>query len=185
MLGQNFYGQLGRGQTGGKSQTPQTITDISIKHLSAGHGHNCAVLDDQSVVCWGRNFEGQLGNGTSGGNAHSDLPVAVIGTNDALSVSSDYFHSCAVLANNSIKCWGANHNGQLGNDTKTNTNIPVAVSGINNARSVSAGFSHSCALLESNNVVCWGSNTSGKLGNGTDKHANSPIKSGPVLSPQE
>src|SRR6478672_10495506 len=56
-------------------------------------------------------------------------------------------HSCALLANGTAKCWGANVYGQLGNGSTTGSSRPVAVSGLTNAVAISVGVSHSCALL--------------------------------------
>ena len=67
-------------------------------------------------------------------------------------------HSCALLADTTVKCWGYNGQGQLGNGTNTDSNTPVAVSGITGAAAIVAGSYHSCALLADTTVKCWGLN---------------------------
>ena len=81
-------------------------------------------------------------------------------------VSASYDHSCAVLSNGKVECWGANDQGQLGNGTQTNSPAPVQVSGITTAVQVSAGWSHTCAVLADHTVRCWGNASEGQLGNG-------------------
>ncbi|CAB4793907.1 unannotated protein [freshwater metagenome] len=84
-------------------------------------------------------------------------------------------HTCAVLVNGEVKCWGRNTVGQLGNASNTGSNIPVAVSGIATGITVAARDQHSCSLLEDQSVVCWGSNGSGELGDGTTTNSNIPV----------
>lgn len=90
-------------------------------------------------------------------------------------LSAGETHTCAVLSDGIIKCWGNNDSGQLGNGTNTDSNVSVVVSGINNAVSVSAGFEHTCAVLSDGSIRCWGSNKWGKLGNGTHNDSNMPV----------
>ena len=89
-------------------------------------------------------------------------------------------HSCAVLSDGSIQCWGLNRYGQLGNGTTENSSVPVTVKNINNATSVSLGERYTCALLSNGSIKCWGKNDNGLLGQGDDdnRHDDSliPIK---------
>ena len=94
---------------------------LLAQQISAGAGHNCALLMDGRVKCWGNNATGQLGFG----NAIADLtpsevramgnslPVVDLGQT-AVQVSAGANHSCAVLADGSLKCWGSNRYEQLG-----------------------------------------------------------------------
>jgi alpha-tubulin suppressor-like RCC1 family protein len=72
-------------------------------------------------------------------------------------VSVGVNHSCAVMSDKTVKCWGANDRGQLGDGTTTNRDFPVDVNGVSNALSVAVGHNYSCALLEGGTVMCWGS----------------------------
>jgi alpha-tubulin suppressor-like RCC1 family protein len=80
-----------------------------------------------------------------------------------------------LLADATVKCWGYNANGQLGNGTNTDSNIAVTVSGITGAAAIVAGSYHSCALLSDTTVKCWGNNAYGGLGNGTNTASNTPV----------
>ena len=74
----------------------------------------------------------------------------------ATALSAGRGHHCAVLTDASVRCWGDNNDGQLGNGSQTDSASPVGVSGIGNAVAVVAGDRHSCALLADGSVRCWG-----------------------------
>ncbi len=102
-------------------------TAISI---SANFHHTCAILDNSSVKCWGSNDFGQLGleysarRGDSTGEMGDALPAVNLGSGrTALSISTGSHSTCAVLNNETVKCWGRNNYGQLGlEDTNTRGN---------------------------------------------------------------
>lgn len=92
-----------------------------------------------------------------------------------ISTAAGNEHSCSVLFDGSISCWGNNNLGQLGNGTQTNSFAPVPVSGISTAVSVTSDYGVSCALLSSQKVMCWGENVFGELGDGTTDSSNIPV----------
>ena len=83
-------------------------------------------------------------------------------------------HTCALLVDNTVKCWGYNDSGQLGDGTTTDSTTPVSVSGIDNATAISSGLIHTCALLSNNTLKCWGNNGKGRLGDGTTTDRATP-----------
>ena len=87
-------------------------------------------------------------------------------------VAAGTSHACAVLADGSVKCWGLNTNGQLGNGTTTQSTSPVLVTAISNATALSAGSTHTCAVLADGTAKCWGQNASGQIGNGVANATN-------------
>ena len=116
--------------------------------------HVCALIADGSVQCWGNNTDGQAtGTLQSGGGAS---PAAVAGITSAIAVSAGGQHTCALLKDGTVRCWGSNSNGQLGNGNTSASGPPTAVVGLGGAVQVSAGASHTCARLEDGTVQCWG-----------------------------
>ena len=167
--GPGYYGELGDGSTA-SSNVPVAVVGISnaISVASiAGYnttysgGGYCAVLSSGSVECWGYGRYGQLGDGST---ASSNVPVAVVGISNAISVTSSLLSYCAVLSTGSVECWGTNSYGGLGdgalNFTTTSSNVPVRVIGISNATRLYGAFLGRayCAVLSTptQSDVCWG-----------------------------
>lgn len=130
--GTDFLGELGDGTTNDSASpvfTHPVIYDISGQTsgigLALGFFHSCAMLPAE-VECWGDNAYGQLGNGTTT-SAPLAGPQAVPGLTTAVGISAGIEHTCALLANGTIVCWGSNARGQLGNGTTTNALSPAAV----------------------------------------------------------
>jgi alpha-tubulin suppressor-like RCC1 family protein len=179
--GQGSLGRLGNGGIA-SSETPVSVLGISqALQVSVGMAHSCAVISDGSVWCWGYNGNGELGVG--GGPSSSSVPmkvralagIEVEDLKDVIQVSTGQNHSCAVLSDQTVRCWGVNSLGQLGIGTHVNSSVAAAVPGLTGVIKVSAAADHSCALLEGGNVKCWGWNDSGQLGDGTQDASSSPV----------
>ena len=195
--GENSKGQLGQGSTttrgdganemGDNLATTDLGSGRSATAISAGGQHTCALLDDASVKCWGLGDVGQLGQGSSsnlgdGGSEMGDNLAAIdLGSGrTATAISAGMYHTCAVLDDASVKCWGYNHKGQLGQGSTSNLGDGGSEMGDNlaaidlgsgrSATAISAGEYHTCALLDNSSVKCWGSNPYGELGQGNSDH---------------
>jgi alpha-tubulin suppressor-like RCC1 family protein len=81
----------------------------------------------------------------------------------ASTVSAGAYHTCAVTGS-SVRCWGRNQGGRLGDGTELDRDTPTRI-GLSSARAVAAGGYHSCAVTGVS-VQCWGSNSRGQLGVG-------------------
>ena len=90
-------------------------------------------------------------------------------------ISAGWNHTCALLDDGSIRCWGYNGAGQLGDGTVDNSILSVKVKGISTAIAISAGWTHTCAILADHSVACWGWNMYGQLGDGTTTIRNEPV----------
>ncbi|HVS14811.1 MAG TPA: GH25 family lysozyme [Thermoanaerobaculia bacterium] len=162
--GDNALGQLGREGTAAVDAAPVAgLADVSA--LSAGGLHTCAVDGAGAIACWGDGTSGQLGAGSTD---DAFAPVAVQGLGAAATaVAAGAYHTCALLADGSVSCWGDNRFGQVGDGTRERRMVATPVSGLAGpARTVAAGSSFSCALLEDGTVQCWGSDELGELGSG-------------------
>jgi alpha-tubulin suppressor-like RCC1 family protein len=160
--GSNTDGQLGNGTTTNQS-TPVAVNGLSeVAEISGGGYHACARLTSGTVKCWGRNADGQLGNGTEN---QSSTPVSVSDLSDVSAITAGRNHTCAVLnTDGTVKCWGSNGDGQLGNGTNALSSTPVTVSNLSGVAAISAGDRHTCALRGNGQVLCWGGNGNGQLG---------------------
>jgi alpha-tubulin suppressor-like RCC1 family protein len=177
--GLNNNGQLGDGTTTDKN-TATSVTTTSqgvassntwFTQVVAGASHTCALRNDGAAYCWGLNDKGQLGNGNT---TAKNIPIRVKAdaTNDLANVvalSAGANHTCALKADHSVVCWGANEDGQLGDNTTTNRSYPVAAlsASASNALALSAGGSHTCVASLNGTVQCWGAGNSGQLGTNT------------------
>ncbi|MBI5309769.1 MAG: OmpA family protein [Actinobacteria bacterium] len=190
-LGSNNRGQLGKSTNAGTNNanpTPNTVSlGQSATQVAAGYEHTCALLQDGSVVCWGSNQYGALGNSTNSGTTNSNTsPLSVSLGQAATHIAAGYYHTCAVLADGSMKCWGRNNSGQLGNTTNSGTSTanptPLAVTSPGQtATLVNAGTFSTCALLLDSTISCWGSNQYGQFG-GTPTAAARPTPTAVALS---
>ena len=175
-----LYGQLGTGST--STPTSPQLIDLGINRtaisVSFGQYHTCAILDDGQLKCWGNNYNGQVGIGTSGFGSDVLTPTLIdlgIGRT-VVSVSLGTSHTCAILDNGQLKCWGDNIYGQLGIGSTVASSTPQAVDlGVGRtAISVSSGQYHTCAILDDYSLSCWGYNYEGQLGLGTSNTFNYP-----------
>ncbi|WP_437902907.1 hypothetical protein WME95_30690 [Sorangium sp. So ce327] len=139
-------------------------------HIAAGTDYTCAVLSDGSVWCWGRNTWGNLGDGTL--QQDRPIPRPVTGLSGAArvaaSISSGRAHTCAVLTDGAVACWGAGNSGQLGDGEATNSPSPVRAKELAGATQVAVGGTHTCAVTASHELYCWGEGSSGQLGYGDE-----------------
>ena len=91
--------------------------------------------------------------------------TAVPGNHTWKMIAAGFSHKCGVTTAGVAYCWGNNTDGQLGNDTTTDSTNPVAVSGGLTFDSIDVGASHSCGITTSGLLYCWGSNQFYQLGN--------------------
>jgi alpha-tubulin suppressor-like RCC1 family protein len=150
-----------------------TIESETLTQIDGGEYHTCAVTLDGAAKCWGYNNLGQLGDGTQ---SNRSLITAVSGlSSGVVDISAGHGHSCAVLSNGTVRCWGRNDWGNLGNGTNQRSLTPVTVTGIDNAVKVVALAHASCALLSTGGVKCWGHGGYGELGHGSTASSWTPV----------
>ncbi|NLF64263.1 MAG: hypothetical protein GX579_06635 [Chloroflexi bacterium] len=173
--GGNASGELGIGHTGAPVATPVSL-DLPAQKVVAGHHHTCALLASGGVRCWGDGRSGQLGDRRAG--SMNPVPTDVIGLGGpAVDLSAGGGHTCALLDDGGVQCWGANWWGQLGDGTTTTRHSPVYTH-TGPVSAISAGSSHTCAVTTAGAAVCWGDNAGGQLGDGGWRDRSEPA---PVL----
>lgn len=123
--GGNAYGELGRGdevQLGDDELavglSPIALGDVgAATFIAAGDHHTCALFEDGNVKCWGRNSFGQLGNGSFEHVGDDELPAIASAVDlpaPTIQIDAGGNHTCAVLTDYRVFCWGRNGDGQLG-----------------------------------------------------------------------
>jgi alpha-tubulin suppressor-like RCC1 family protein len=128
-----------------------------VRSLAAGGTNACAVTATGSARCWGSNSNGQLGNPSVGSMSNVPVQVRGLGSGQKSVAVGGGQSACAVSTGGAVKCWGYNHNGQLGNGTDTQSAVPVQVRGLSSGvRTQSQSTYTGCALKTNARVSCWG-----------------------------
>ncbi len=174
--GSNAGGKLGDGGApGGGHTVPVPVAGrIVFRTISAGYFHTCAIARDGRTYCWGRN---ELGEAGTSPRVQASSPRLVAGNLVSRQVvaASQFDYSCAVGADSTLKCWGANCYGQLGVDSTTEAcgtpampcaSTPAAIRASAPVTMVGAAYSHSCAVTATGGLLCWGENNQGQAGTG-------------------
>ncbi|MEC7280208.1 MAG: hypothetical protein VXV98_09285, partial [Candidatus Thermoplasmatota archaeon] len=154
--------------------------------VDAGGFHVCAILDNGDLKCWGSDSNGQLGDGDVSESDHinkitapSSTPVDLGTGRTAVAVAAGKSHTCAILDNGELKCWGSDISGALG-DGGSNTDLdtpPATAIDLGTGRTavaVSAGDGRTCAILDNGDLKCWGAGGYGLLGLGSTTSLSAP-----------
>ena len=164
----------GPGEMGTVLPFVDTGTDTVSKTV-LGISHTCVLLSNGKVKCWGNNSYKQLGL-VSGQLTSPPVDPYVLGA-DAIDICAGNYHTCAILSDGGVKCWGRNNNGQLGVSTATTYSmIPANTLNLGGTVSqISCGGEHTCAIMSTGDVKCWGSNSYGKIGSGVSSSYALPV----------
>ena len=102
--------------------------------------------------------------------------MLVDGVRNAVQVAVGYEHTCAVLAEGTVRCWGHGRMSQLGDGGTDNRARPVSVRGLRGVTQIAAGYRHTCALLQDGSARCWGQTAHGQLGDGRAYRSLVPVR---------
>ena len=181
--GEHLWGQIGSGGTVSLGDAAGEMDDAlvavnlgagrSVRAVSAGSVHTCALLDNDAVKCWGANDDGQLGlgdidaRGDAAGEMGDALPAVSLGLAAGVrvvAIAAGDAHTCVVLSSGAVKCWGAGANGRLGsgnehsrgdNAGEMGASLPtIDVGAGRTAKAISVGAAHTCVIRDLNDVVC-------------------------------
>jgi alpha-tubulin suppressor-like RCC1 family protein len=184
--GRNAYGQLGQGDTNNRGDEADELANLSnidlgagrsAVQISAGGQHTCALLDDDSVKCWGLGFWGNLGlegtdvEGDEAGEMGDQLAALDLGAGTPLSVSAGDRHTCVLFGDGALRCFGypwalgvgdtqgrGHAPGTMGDELEDVDLADLAVQAIH------ASGDFTCASLAEGRGQCWGFNDRGQLG---------------------
>jgi alpha-tubulin suppressor-like RCC1 family protein len=179
--GGNYYGQTGQPNVGGGAVVlaPTSVTGIGpAAQVAAGTGHACALLEDQTVWCWGDDQYAQLAQPT---DAKAPLPtptpqkVALPVKPIAQLIGAGY-STCVRFTDGTLSCWGSNNTGQTGEGVESspfdNSRVTITpttqAGGVTGAIDSNMGWRFVCSLFEDGGVSCFGNNYDGQLGRGID-----------------
>ncbi len=163
--GSDLQGQIGDGTADTahyRDRATPALGLTDVVELAAGANHACARRSDGTVWCWGANGSRQIGSGRSG--TPTSTPVAVADLTGAVHIACGSLHSCAIVTDGTVRCWGGNTLGQIGDGTTTMRPTPVAVPGLTGVRALAAGANFTCAALSDGTARCWGESAAGQLG---------------------
>jgi len=141
----------------------ETMGDVVA--IAVGGTTTCAAISSGLVGCWGSDAYGNLGDGMTSG--FSVVPVQANGLRNVAQLSLGERHGCALSTGGTVRCWGDDAQGQLGDGQRTPSGTATVVNGITGGvTAIAAGSMHTCAILSGGAVSCWGADMSGQLGNG-------------------
>ncbi len=187
--GADSFGELGDGGVAAPAENPSPRPQVPLgqpaRAVASGLYHTCALLLDGAVRCWGDDTQGQLGDGTVAAPLTNASPGPAVALGQpARAVSTSETHTCALLADASVRCWGEDTFGQLGDGTvgpDSAVPAPAVVLG-EGAQAVAAGENFTCALLAGGDVRCWGRDRFGERGDGTIGAPTSNPTAGPAVA---
>ena len=180
--GRNDFGQLGIGsrnpfeKLGGLSVQLRAGTNPIA--IATGPRHACVQLDaGQRITCWGANESGQLGTSdTITRKAPLTTPIHFAELTTALALGDR--HSCALLGDERVTCWGANDFGQVGRDDVSTTygiDVRHRIELKGEVTAIAAGDRHTCALMRHSGIVnCWGANDHHQITGGDEPYVATP-----------
>ena len=160
--GDNGFWQVRDSVGNGDVLEPTLVSGLGAKAIQIGTGESstCALLANGSVACWGSDFYGEIGDGTGDANDAQKTPGVVPGLAGVMQIAVGGHHTCALLTGGTVKCWGWDNKGQLGDGGPISNSgqsaVPVTVTGLSGVTAIGAGWQHSCALVTGGAVKCWG-----------------------------
>ena len=176
--GANNAGQLATSTPNSSAlPLPITLPGSQPTKLASGSNHICALTMIGDVMCWGGNYSGQIDASDPAQTIHAPQIRSGLGPNVVDINANGSNHTCAVLANGSLQCWGENQYGQLGNgNVNATANVVTIESDGAPYVQVSPGAQHTCAIRSDGSVWCWGDNQTGRFHTSEQQLIQTPIR---------
>lgn len=166
------YQCLGAGDLTAIQATPISVNISNVVQASSGPSYTLALLNDGTVKSWGGNVYGELGNNNYSGFVTT--PTVIAGLNNVKQLTTFEYSNLALLNDGTVKSWGYNGYGQLGNGNISNSHIPTTIAGLNGVVQVAVSCCASYALMSDGTVKSWGRNNNGQLGYGNNTNSLTP-----------
>ena len=159
--GSNEYGKLGNGDETFRSSPVPVQVDFGgrFRQVVAGDDHTCGLTTGNLVYCWGNDDWGQLGDWDPGGSSAVPARAGITTLFNLWSIDVGRRHSCALLSDNYIICWGHNGDGQAGTGSIDEDEIARPDTVVPNPLyfvEVATGGNHTCAISGASDAYCWG-----------------------------
>lgn len=146
------------------------VVDIAVSNQAT-----CAVITDGTVRCWGGG--GSLGNLGDGNGVDSNTGVVATGLSNVIKIEGTYSGFCALIQGGTVRCWGQNSNGIVGDGNSGVTALtPQSASGLTDVNDIFSGQGHMCATLTTGTMKCWGANGAFQVGDNTQVSKDVPTE---------
>ncbi len=160
------FGADDEGQLGGTKDERGAWPKGPIKAFALGAAHTC--------VAYGKSGTNEHENVLCRGRAVAAPREPVLGSVVVKELAAGGDHTCALLEDATVRCWGKNDAGQLGDGTTNDAAVPVHIPELQGIAQVAAGLRHTCALLRNGTIACWGDNSRHQLASGTTENSSHP-----------
>ncbi|MFZ4404359.1 MAG: hypothetical protein ACOYOK_09690 [Pseudobdellovibrionaceae bacterium] len=176
--GRNQYGQLGVGDTSNRSSPVSISSSDKYIWLAAGDAHACAINEDKKLFCWGYNQYGELGDGTTTATSTPKRIDNNVLASKVILYSKVFIgdqQTCGIVynatdstKNQTLRCWGYNRFGMLGDGTKNYSSSSLAIDSTTKYKYISGSSIHTCGITTGDELKCWGYNSYGEVGFGAN-----------------
>jgi len=185
--GDGSNGEFGYGSTSNPSVPIAAFTigpmvGKTVKSISVGMYHICVIASDDLSYCAGNNSNGAFGDNTTTNNVTPTVVnrTGVLSGKTIKSIAAAERYTCTIASDNQAYCYGKNTNGQLGNNSTSDSLVAVAVNtaGVMNGKtltSIMTGYMFASATSSDNQVYYWGKNTNGAFGNNSASDSLVPV----------
>ncbi len=161
----------------GDDETPADMGDLPVEgrivQFAVGGFHICALMEGGSVRCWGSNYNGNLGAGLDAREHVADAAqsVELVFPHPAVQIQAGWAHTCVLMENGAVRCWGGNYYGALGLGDTRGRGIAESAEFVEDvplggpaARLLGSGQYENCVVMRAGGLRCWGANWNGHFG---------------------
>lgn len=161
----------------GDDETPADVGDLPVEgrivQFAVGGFHICALLEGGSVRCWGSNYNGNMGRGTGAREHVADAAesVELVFPHPVVQIQAGWSHTCVLMENGAVRCWGGNYYGALGLGDTRGRGITESVEFVEDVRLggpavrlLGSGQYENCVVMRAGGLRCWGANWNGHFG---------------------